>query len=286
MSKALSLGFLVSAAACLLTALLLLPIGCSKSARNQHQPASATEAAPKSSVARKYLRAPAAGTEPSGAPAAHPAEKDRLAEARVPGHEAAASSSDQQASSPTDDELIEKDLAKLKKGNLAYNTPERMKTGTSARITARIGSDRISLPALESGMPAGQGTRTETEATPVSARMKMTLKGADFEITPLSSEEQIVGGDLPTEWEWDVVPKHAGTLRLHLAAIVELKNLSRDYATVDKEIAVQVDLVDAVSKFAAANAVWILGTLGAGVTGLWAWWKRRRKSKAPDGPTP
>lgn len=50
----------------------------------------------------------------------------------------------------------------------------------------------------------------------------------------------------------------------------------------DKEIAVQVDLVDAVSKFAAANAVWILGTFGAGATGLWAWWKRR-KSKATDG---
>jgi len=112
--------------------------------------------------------------------------------------------------------------------------------------------------------------------------MKVTLKSADFEITPLSSEEQIVGGDLPTEWEWDVVPKHAGTLRLHLAAIVELKNLSRDYATVDKDIAVQVDLVDVVSKSAQANAVSILGTLDAGATGMWAWWKRRKKSRPPD----
>jgi hypothetical protein len=161
-----------------------------------------------------------------------------------------------------------------------------MKTGNTARIFARIASDRISVQRLESGMPAGQGTTTETEATPVSAKMKMTLKSADFEITPLSSEEQIVGGDLPTEWEWDVVPKHAGTLSLHLAAIVELKNLSRDYATVDKNIAVQVDLVDAVSKFAAANAVWILGSFGAGATGLWAWWKRRKKAKAPAAQTP
>ena len=186
----------------------------------------------------------------------------------------------------TDDDLIAESLAKLKKGNLAYNTPEKMKTGSTAHITARIGSDKISLQALESGMPADQGTRTQTEATPVSTKMKMTLKSADFEITPLSSEEQIVGGDVPTEWKWDVVPKHAGTLRLHLAAIVELMNLSRDYATVDKDIAVQVDLVDAVSKFAETNAVWILGTFGAGATGLWAWWKRRRKSRAPGGQTP
>lgn len=114
----------------------------------------------------------------------------------------------------------------------------------------------------------------------------MSLKGADFEIAPLSSEEQIVGGDVPTQWEWDVIPKHSGTLRLHLAAIVELKNLSRDYATVDKDIAVQVDLVGAVSKFAETNAVWLLGTFGAGATGLWAWWKRKKKPKPPDWQTP
>jgi hypothetical protein len=76
-------------------------------------------------------------------------------------------------------------------------------------------------------MPADRGTKTEIETTPVSTKMKMTLKGADFDITPLSSEEQIVGGGSPTEWEWDVVPRHAGTLRLHMAAVVELKNLSR-----------------------------------------------------------
>jgi hypothetical protein len=190
------------------------------------------------------------------------------------------------SASPTDDELIEQSLAKLKKGNLAYSAPEKMKTGSTARVTARIGSNNISVQALESGMPAGKGSTMAAEATPVSTRMKMSLKGADFEIAPLSSEEQIVGGDVPTQWEWDVIPKHSGTLRLHLAAIVELKNLSRDYATVDKDIAVQVDLVGAVSKFAETNAVWLLGTFGAGATGLWAWWKRKKKPKPPDWQTP
>jgi hypothetical protein len=161
-----------------------------------------------------------------------------------------------------------------------------MKSGSTAHVTARIGSDQISRQTLTSGMPADRGTKTEIEATPVSTKMKMTLKGADFDITPLSSEEQIVGGGSPTEWEWDVVPRHAGTLRLHMAAVVELKNLSRDFTTVDRDIAVQVDPVGAVTKFVETNTVWILGTLGACGTALWAWWKRRKKAKVPAWQVP
>jgi hypothetical protein len=214
------------------------------------------------------------------------AEDHQLDGERAPAHVAAVPSSVPSAPAATDDELIEQSLANLKKGNLAYNTPEKMKTGNTAHITARIASDKISVQALESGMPSEGGTTTEIEVTPVSTKMRMTLKGADFDITPLSSEEQIIGGDAPTEWEWDVVPKHAGTLQLHLAATVELRNLSRDFTTVDREIAVQVDPVDAVTKFAVTNAVWILGSLGAGLAALWAWWKKRRKPKAPSWQTP
>jgi hypothetical protein len=177
-------------------------------------------------------------------------------------------------------------LSKLKKGNLAYNTPEKMKTGSTARVVARIGADNISVQTLESGMPADQGTKTETEQTPVSTKMKMTLNSADFDITPLSTEEQIVGGDTPTQWEWDIVPKHSGTLRLHLAAVVELRNLSRDFTTVDRDIAVRVDPVDAATKFAQANGVWILTTLGAAIAALWAWFKKRKKEKAHTWETP
>ncbi len=186
----------------------------------------------------------------------------------------------------SDDDLIEQSLARLKKGNLAYNTPQKMKTGQTARVTARIAPGEISLETLESGMPSGAGTTTATAPTPISTRMKMTLKSADFNITQLSSEEQFVGGDTPTEWEWDVVPKHAGTLSLHLAAVVELGNLSRDFTSVDREIAVRVDPIAAVTNFAAANTVWIFTTLGGAIAALWAWWRKRRKRKTPDWETP
>lgn len=191
---------------------------------------------------------------------------------------------------PSDDELLERALAKLKNGNLAYNTPEKMKTGQTAHVVARIGSDKVSISTLMSGMPTDKETKTATATTPVSTKMKVVLKSADFDITPLSSEEQFVAGNTPTTWEWEIVPKHSGKqLRLHLAAVVELNNLSRDFTTVDRDIAVQVDPVGEAEKFAKDNAPWILGGIGTGLTAGWAWFRRRKKSeppKAPDWETP
>jgi hypothetical protein len=174
----------------------------------------------------------------------------------------------------------------MKKGELAYNTPQKMKTGQTAHVIARIGPKGVSLKTLEAGMPTGNDTTTAISPTPVSTKMKMTLKSADFDITPLASEEQFVVGDSPTTWEWDIIPKHSGKLGLHLAAVVELNNLSKDLTTVDREIAVQVDPVDAAAKFAKENGVWMLTTLGAAIAGGWAWLKRRKKSKAPAWENP
>src|SRR6185437_5633713 len=151
--------------------------------------------------------------KPSDSPASSPRPVHRQYIAR-PGADAA----------PTDDELLEQSLNQLKKGNLAYSTPANMTMGQTKRVTASIGDPSVSVDALKAGLPADNGAAIAVAATPVSARMKMELKSADFDITPLSSEEQGVGGNTPTSWEWDIAPKHSGTLSLHLAAVVELKN--------------------------------------------------------------
>jgi len=161
-----------------------------------------------------------------------------------------------------------------------------MKTGQSARVVARIGSENVSVATLENGMPSGPGSQTATAATPVSTTMKISLTSADFDITPLSSEEQIVAGNTPTTWEWDIVPKHSGTLGLHLAAVVELNNLSRDFTTVDRNVAVQVDPVNAAESFFQANTVWVLGVIGAAIASLWAWFKKQKKTKSAKWETP
>lgn len=133
------------------------------------------------------------------------------------------------------------------------------------------------MQALQSSLPKESGQVAQTAGTPVSTKMKMTLKSADFDITDLSSEEQIVAGNTPTTWEWDITPRHSGQLRLHLAAVVELKDISRDFTTVDRDIAVQVDPIDAARKFASGNWQWILTTLGAGLVAAWKFLSKRKK---------
>lgn len=151
-----------------------------------------------------------------------------------------------------------------------------MKTSKTAHIVARIGSDGVSVETLQAGMPVDQGQTVSLAATPVSAKMKMTLKGADFDITPLSSEEQIVAGSTPTQWEWDIVPKHSGALRLHLAAVVELNDIAKDFTSIDRVIAVQVDPMNELTTFLRTNWQWLIATF---VTASGAAWKYRSSRK-------
>jgi hypothetical protein len=109
----------------------------------------------------------------------------------------------------------------------------------------------------------------------------MTLSGPDFTITALSPVEQFVDNESPTQWQWDVKPTKAGNLHLRLAAVVELKELSKEFETLDREIAVQVDPVDQVSEFWKGNWQWIIATLTAAGGAIWKWLASRKQS--PSG---
>jgi len=175
-------------------------------------------------------------------------------------------------------------LQKLEQGKVAYSTPVSMLTGQSATVVARIGGSQVT--GLTDGMPQAPGSTVNTAPTPISTKMKMSLRSADFDITPLSTEEQEVGGTLPTAWEWTIVPKHSGQLQLHLAATVELKDLSRDFVSIDRDIQVQVNKKGAVEQFIATYWQWLLGTLGTGLLALWRFLAARKRNSASAATPP
>lgn len=171
-------------------------------------------------------------------------------------------------------------------GGLAYSFPEKMKTGQREDVVASIGSDKVPIAVLKAHVAGEEeGQEVKTEQTPVTPKMKMTLTSADFDITPQSSDEQMVVGTTPTTWRWTIAPRHSGKLHLHLAAIIELEDLKQDYTTVDRDVAVQVDPLDMTEKFIQNNWQWLLSG-GGGVAVAGAVWKlfKRKKESGDDDP--
>jgi len=186
----------------------------------------------------------------------------------------------------TPEEKLEEAVSRLKVGGLAYSFPEKMKTGQREDVVASIGSDKVPIAVLKAHVAGEEdGQEVKTEQTPVTPKMKMTLTSADFDITPQSSDEQMVVGTTPTTWRWTIAPRHSGKLHLHLAAIIELEDLKQDYTTVDRDVAVQVDPLDMTEKFIQNNWQWLLSG-GGGVAVAGAVWKlfKRKKEAGDDDP--
>ncbi|HEX2919514.1 MAG TPA: hypothetical protein VHN81_13435 [Edaphobacter sp.] len=183
------------------------------------------------------------------------------------------------------EEKLEEAVSRLKVGGLAYSFPEKMKTGQREDVVASIGSDKVPIAVLKAHVAGEDGQEVKTEQTPVTPKMKMTLTSADFDITPQSSDEQMVVGTTPTTWRWTIAPRHSGKLHLHLAAIIELEDLKQDYTTVDRDVAVQVDPLDMTEKFIQNNWQWLLSG-GGGVAVAGAVWKlfKRKKESGDDDP--
>jgi len=184
---------------------------------------------------------------------------------------------------PSDEQILNTALASLRKGALAYSAPSKMRTNQSADVTARIATKDVPTAALQSGL-SKPGQTVEVEATSVSAIMRMNLTSADFDITPLSTEEQPVAGTNPTTWEWQIVPKRSGSLQLHLAAVVELGNLKKDFIALDREISVHVDATYEIRRFIATNWQWIIATLTAIGGAAWKFLRDREKKAASTVP--
>jgi hypothetical protein len=253
----------------------MLLVACSPSASPDHTTASPPPPAPRPGVATGSSQTATVRPqgEGDGVDSAPPKEDPRH-HGRSP-----ASTSTAKPEPLTLEEQLEQAVNNLKTGRLAYHFPEKMKTGETAPVLATIATLKVSEEQLKEIFPASDRAGVQMAQTPVTPKMKMTLTSADFDITPQSSDEQIVVGATPTEWRWMISPKHAGKLQLHLAAIIELEDLKQDFKTVDREVEVRVDAVNAVETFVGNNWQWLIsGTGGLAVVG--GLWNRLRRKKS------
>jgi len=113
--------------------------------------------------------------------------------------------------------------------------------------------------------------------------MEATLSGAHFDISPNDPLVQAVGTNSTVRWTWDVVPKTAGKLTLHLivAAVIDVDGqpVPTVVQTFNKDIVVQVTVSQRLSHLVGDHWEWLLTTLAIPL-GVWARnkWKRRAQS--------
>jgi hypothetical protein len=208
------------------------------------------------------------------------------------------------AATPADEEqdddeaILDRQLKKLRDGQLALQAPDQMQQGQTQTVTARIAFEDIGAK-ITSGLT---GPAPTVEPAKVGSLMKVKLVPEQqdaFQITPQSSEEQVIKGKPYAEWVWAVTALKSGPQKLTLFATVNLKlegrgEKSYEVTPIKKDIVVQVSYTYVVLSVLKdkENFKFIFGglTLPALLGGLWKVIQKFRgggtDSEPPSPPEP
>ena len=187
-------------------------------------------------------------------------------------------------------DIIKEEFKKLPFGRILYSIPEKMEVDVKERIEVRITQNITEN--LTRGLK-GQGV-PQTELIKVGTFMKARLTGDNFDITPLSHEEQPVLPEVVTQWSWDVTPLEPGNQTLNLLVTVRIKIQGDgeeywDYPVLDRYIDVKADPLGTFTKWLKSNWQWIVEMLiASGIISsiiikrdiIKSWFRRRRKKSS------
>jgi len=138
-------------------------------------------------------------------------------------------------------------------------------------------------------MHPGEAPQAESGRLDWSPKMRATLTGDDFEITPTEGKnfdgQKILSASRRTEWSWDIKAQHVGEkLPMHLRVWAVLPaELGEPYEVLklDKLIHVEVTFLWLLDEFWEKYWKWILGGIGTALAGaIGTWWKSRQPKLA------
>lgn len=159
----------------------------------------------------------------------------------------------------------QREVEKLKNSKILFNPPLRMIQGKTERVEARISYKDIK-DALTQGL-RGKGLPIEEpiKVSPIM-RVRLDTKENEFQIKQYGDEEQVIIGKPFSQWEWDILPIKSGTDTLHLkcTAVIYIPDVgvkTLEFAVIDKDIEVDLDLWFATKKFVVDNWQWLSSAL-------------------------
>jgi hypothetical protein len=172
-------------------------------------------------------------------------------------------------------------VAKLPVATVAFNTPTELGRGETATIKLLLSPATISIAELEDRVDeAGEKSGAHVKYSRV---MEATLASDDFDVTPLSPEQQFVAAGQDTEWLWQIKPARTGVLHLFLTlnAIIEVGDQTSAYKvkTFSRTLTINVSLGTHVRDFVAGNWQWLWTAVLVPV-GVWFYRSRARPTQA------
>jgi hypothetical protein len=184
---------------------------------------------------------------------------------------------------PTSLGIVEEIVSNLEWGNIAFDTPKKMKFEEPKTIELLL-SPTKSVQELQSSLKSHE--QTESARIQISNRMEADLSGRGFKIEALVPQEQAVYRGKTTQWKWEVTPTKDGdqNLYLTLSAIINVSNQKVPLVirTFDKTIEIEVSVGQRISTFVAGNWQWLWASILVPLSPfLWKWYQRKRGKKQP-----
>jgi hypothetical protein len=182
---------------------------------------------------------------------------------------------------------ITANLRQLPRGRGTLTAPKVMWLGDTARIVARVAHGSYGADIL-SGLPPGV---TQEWSSAVSPTMKARLSGPGFEVESVGSEEQPLGDDGYTEWNWLITPRMIGDHELicQITAVVSVGGFqkTKDVVVQSRRIRVRVRtrrlISSLISDHASEGLAFVLGTIavaaGRSLRERYRRWKESRRSR-------
>lgn len=183
--------------------------------------------------------------------------------------------------------LLDDYIKSLPLGEVAFNTPPKMRLGETINIQAKLGGPE--MRGNLKGTITGPGP-VETQDVKVAGVMEARLVGVGFQIAPVTPTEQAVSESGATAWEWQVKAVEEGRqqLLLTLNVVAQLEGRERKHSTTtfSREIAVEVSAGSRFGKIAYDNlglivTVIVLPFIGAVAVRVR---KHLRRRRGADGP--
>ncbi|MGY4517379.1 hypothetical protein ACVWWW_002947 [Lysobacter sp. HA18] len=217
----------------------------------------------------------AAATGASNAPATRASQAD-ASDTATP--RTAASPDDVTTSAASSTAIVDRLLAQLQPGHVAFNAPQAVNIEQTVLVQLVVSPDANEATLRERIEGPGKVT---SESVQVANMMQARLTGEGFRIVAQTPERQLVSSGV-TEWAWEITPQAPGhhTLNLSLDALVSLdgQTVPRTLRTFRKPIDVDVTTRQRVTSFLDANGKWVWTTLLVPAFGWFA--KKRKDAKA------